>query len=175
MSEEERRSALEASAGLRDLMLQTSREEVNLPATQAGAPVWGVLMEMGRPKTTVTVLGLSDGTASLYFSSGGGFLGGHFQPAIRHAGIQFCETANQYLDHFRPVQEYPYPPVGSVTFYLRTDDGTLAATAPMDLLADGGHPLSPLYEAGQAIITEYRLYDQAQERARRGENPLPPR
>ena len=36
---------------------------------------FGVIMETGYPEAVVTLIALSDGTASLYFSNGGGVIG----------------------------------------------------------------------------------------------------
>ena len=62
--------------GLRNRMLPGSRAKFSLPAAPGADETWGIVMDGGVTKGTATVPALSDGTASVYLSSGGGFIGG---------------------------------------------------------------------------------------------------
>jgi hypothetical protein len=39
------------------------------------APILALLMETGYPEAVATLVAVADGTSSLYFSNGGGFIG----------------------------------------------------------------------------------------------------
>jgi hypothetical protein len=57
----------------------TTRADIGVSsASSEGVPL-GVLMETGYDSATVTLFALSDGTTSLYFSNGGGVIGGQGQ------------------------------------------------------------------------------------------------
>jgi hypothetical protein len=107
---------------------------------------------------TATVAAYADGTASVYLSSGGGFLGGgQSRESIRKAAMKTVEIAGEMKSFLHPTTTYPLPESGQVTFYVRTDAGVLTATV---LVADLRSHRSPLYKLGdsaQNIITEYRL------------------
>jgi hypothetical protein len=69
--------------------------------------VFGVLMETGYPEAVMSLPALSDGTASLYFSNGGGIIGagGHPGPAV--AARSLVAFAAHNLDHLVAAVEYP--------------------------------------------------------------------
>ena len=56
-------------------------------------------METGYDAVTVTLFALSDGTTSLYFSNGGGVIGGQGYEAVRRANEAFLNQANHSLQH----------------------------------------------------------------------------
>lgn len=89
------------------------------PATALGR-VWGVLMEIGYPEPVATLVALSDGTTSLYFSNGGGVIGAGEHGAVRDAASHLLTVANAHIANFEPTSATPLPTVGRVRFYLRT-------------------------------------------------------
>ena len=54
---------------LRDRILTTDPREIGLSSTEGGPETWAVVMDMGWPDATVTLVGVGDGTTSLYFSN----------------------------------------------------------------------------------------------------------
>ena len=63
----------EVFAGLRDQALKVSRQSIGLPAPPVPSQAWGVVMDWGVDNGTATIVAFSDGNASIYLSSGGGF------------------------------------------------------------------------------------------------------
>jgi hypothetical protein len=61
---------------LRTLMLRGSRSKFSLAPTSKPTEPWGVVMDWGVKNGTATIVAMSDGSASVYFSSGGGYIGG---------------------------------------------------------------------------------------------------
>jgi hypothetical protein len=145
----------ETYSGLRDIALRTNRER---PAKSDGGPVpFGILMETGHPKAVVTLAAFDSGDASLYFSNGGGVLGGIGHETVRTAAVSFVESSRALLPSMSKTQETPLPPVGVVRFYVLTGDGIFTAEAPENELGNGGSCLSPLFYAGCDVITQLRL------------------
>src|SRR3982751_5386812 len=70
---------------LRDQLLRSSWAELGI--RPRGSGIWGVLMELGFAKGVATVVGLADGTASLYLTSGGGVLGAGTRESVRRAAV----------------------------------------------------------------------------------------
>jgi len=140
--------------GLRTFALQ----DPHIEPGKAGEPSV-VLMDLTTPRgARATVAAYADGTASIYLSNGGGFLGGgQAHESIRKAAIQTVEIAGELKGLMHPTTEYPLPQQGQVTFYVRTDDQVLTATAPEEDLRSHRSPLYKLGNSAQAIITEYRL------------------
>jgi Flp pilus assembly protein TadD len=137
-------------------MTSTRRKELDLPAS-AEAPVWGVLMEFGYPGASVTLFCLADGHTSLYYSNGGGVLGGRPHDGVRQAVTPFIEMANRCFKHLTPEESFPVPAAEHTTFYALTDSGVFTGGGLTDDLGDDRHPLSPLYHAGHEVLTQLRL------------------
>jgi hypothetical protein len=147
----------EAYVGLRNMILHGPREKLNLPATSRPTEPWGVVMDFAVSHGTVTVTSLSDGNASIYLSSGGGYLGGVGKPAIHSAAQNFVRTASEFQAAMNPAAEFPLPERGQVSFYVLTDAGVFTGRAAEEELRQRHHPLTKLFAAGQEVITQYRL------------------
>ena len=128
-----------------------------LPAAPDGT-ILAVLMDGHVPNGTYTALAFWDGDASLYLSSGGGFIGGARQfPEIREAALMTIAVAVTSLAHFSATEVFDLPAPGDVRFFIRMKDGVKSATVAASHLQNGIHPLAVLSAAMQRIVTTYRL------------------
>jgi hypothetical protein len=121
--------------------------------------VWGVLMELGYPDdATVSVIALADGNASISVSTAPQqVIGGGDRPPVRNAALHVTEAAEEVVPHLTKTTQFPVPKLDQVTFYILTRNGVVTDTATQEELAGGGDPLSPLFMAGQDVITQLRL------------------
>ena len=143
---------------LRDQALRVKREQIGLPVPPHPGDPFAVVMDWDLSEGTATVVAISDGTASMYYSSGGGAIGGaQSRDSIRQAAQQAVTTAAEFRPQMQKVTKYPLPQRGQVVFYLLTDDGVFTQSAPQESLASARHPLSKLGNAMQNVITQYRL------------------
>ena len=110
---------------------------------------------------TATIVAFSDGSASVYFSSGGGLLGGQAYESIRRAACQAVAVAAEFQPQMQLTTDFPLPQPGIVVFYLLTDSGVFTSSAFESALKAHSHALSILCDAMQAIITAYRLTPEA--------------
>jgi len=128
-----------------------------LPAAPDGT-IFAVLMDGHVPNGTYTAIAFWDGDASLYMSSGGGFIGGARQfPEIREAALMAIGVAADSLAHFSVTEEFELPGPGDVRFFIRTREGVRSATVASSCIQNGTHPLVVLSAAMQRIVTTYRL------------------
>ena len=117
-------------------------------------------MDWGVRRATATVVAVSDGTASIYYSTGGGSIGGGYaRPSIRDAALHVVSIAGKFLDHMQLTSDFPLPEKDGFIIYVVTERGVFMAKASLDLLRTNRHPLSELNIAMQQIITQYRLLD----------------
>lgn len=122
--------------------------------------VQSVLMDWHVDHGTVTVLAAADGSASLYLSSGGGFLGGgQRHPEIREAALHAVAVATSLQSQFEQTEMTALPSLGDVTFYVTMGCGIRMVVASEARLRAGTDPLAALGGAMQRIVTEYRLRD----------------
>lgn len=157
--------------GLRNTMLARSRSKFNLPLTTPPTEPWGVLMDWGVNNGTATVVAITDGSASVYFSSGGGYIGGGGQEPIRLAAQKAVEVAQGLRVQGQPTRTYPLPQTHGVFFYVLTDAGVSLFRTSEQELNSSSDPLRKLGDAMQVVITEYRLWDQRR-KTKSGENTL---
>jgi len=143
------------------MMLQGSRAKFGLPAGSSPTEPWGVVMDQGFEKGTFTTVAVCDGSASLYFSNGGGYIGGQGQEPIRKAAEDAVRTARDLQDKMSATSEYPVAEKGQVIFYVMTDSGVFTAKASAIDLKTGSGQFVPLWRAMQNVVTEYRLWDQS--------------
>ena len=140
---------------LRERLFTADSAEIGI--TPIPGEAWGIVMDMGQPTTVVTLMSLSDGSASLYFSTGGGIIGGEGQPPVREAAVAFVRVASANLGHLKQVSAHPLPAPGQTSFYVFTPEGVFGAEVAEQDLGQGRHALSPLFQAGQGVITQFRL------------------
>ena len=119
-------------------------------------PAVSALFEIGFAEGAATLACFADGTTSLYLTSGGGVIGAGEHESVRHAADRFLEVAARLAAQLTLDEATPLPGPGEVRFYVTGAGGVLTAAAPEAVLAAGGHPLSPLFAAGQAVITAIR-------------------
>lgn len=155
----------EVSKGLRDLALGFKPQDIGTTDPVKGP--YGVVMDMDVGGKTATITSFSSGDASLYFSSGGGILGsGQGSEAVASAAKRFVEASTPFLGDMSKTEAHPLPGVGRVAFYVLMPDGIFTATRDKQALGENKDKLSPLYGAGQDVITQIRLLQERQDKER---------
>jgi hypothetical protein len=127
---------------LREQMLTVGADTLAEPA--AGR-ILALLMETADEEAVVTLVGLADGTTSLYFSNGGGMIG----------------AAEGFLESFTAAPDDPgLPRDGEAQCVAVTEDGRSTLRAAENDLEEGRHPAAPLFYAAHDVITEMRLVEE---------------
>jgi hypothetical protein len=147
---------------LRQMAFSQTRKSLNLPVVAAPFEPYGVILEMGMERGCATLFMFADGSASLYFSTGGGFIGGQGQPKVNEAAKTAVAQCARYVPVMAPVTAYPAPQEGQHLLYLLTDEGLRGGAGQDEEFAAGRHLLTPLWRACQEVITQYRLLQQRQ-------------
>jgi hypothetical protein len=142
------------------MTLGITRQKAGLAATVGPTEPWGVIMDWVISNATATIVAFSNGHASIYLSTGGGFIGGESHKSVRNAAKKMVAVAAECQPHTHATSEYPLPQKQSeMLFYLLTDSGIFTASASKEDLSNRHHSLSKLHDAAQGIITEYRLIE----------------
>lgn len=150
----------EVYVGLRRQALAVTREQLD-PETASEGQVLGMLMETGYPEAVATLVGLADGTTSMYFSNGGGMIGAGQHEDVAAATRRWLELGEQSLERLpQAAGELPLPDEGITQLVAVTETGLRAARAPEEELGGGGHPLSALFYAAHEVITAIRVIDE---------------
>ena len=150
-------SPAEVSAGLRKSALTVFPSQIASNPAYRDAAALGVLMETGYEKAVATLVSFITGDASIYFSSGGGIIGGQGQTEVRIAARRFTQFAGVHVSEMSKCTDYPLPGIGQTTFYVITATGIYTLSAAEQVLGGGGHDFSPLFHAGHYLITRLRM------------------
>ncbi|MGH9727889.1 MAG: hypothetical protein ACRD4V_04790 [Candidatus Acidiferrales bacterium] len=111
---------------------------------------------LGLDSGSITVVAICDENASVYLSTGGGYIGAQAQESIRHAAENMITLAKELRPQMQPTTSYPLPQSDEVIFYVLTDAGVFTATASVTSLSSQQNPMAKLGNAAQEIITQYR-------------------
>jgi hypothetical protein len=145
----------EVYEGLRRQVLHLAPDQLGDPF--ADGPILALLMETGYPEAVATLVGVVDGSASMYFSSGGGIVGAGTHASVEEANRRWLEMGVAFLPALAVVKDPPLPAEGMTQFVAVTPQGLRAAVAPEEELGEGRHRLSPFFHAAQDVITQIRL------------------
>jgi hypothetical protein len=146
----------EVFSELRSQALRLTADQLG-DAVPSEAGILALLMETGYQEAVATLVAVADGTTSLYFSNGGGFVGAGTHPTVAEASRSWLEAGRTFLPALSDVTEPPLPGVGLTRLLAVTPDGLRGAVAPEDDLGGNRHELSPLFHAAHEVITQIRL------------------
>src|SRR5690348_5862647 len=99
---------------LRNQALSASWRKLGFAPTEKNPNIWGVLMEVGYPRTVVSLVCLIDGTVNLYFGNGGGITGGGDYDAIRMKAEEFIHISETFLKKLNRTKQTPLPGIDRV-------------------------------------------------------------
>ena len=139
---------------LRKQILELTAEKLKVSTSQ---PVLAVVMETGYPEAVATLVAVIDGSASLYFSNGGGIIGAGDNPEPNQAAKKLVAEAAGFLKGCPPTKVFPLPKKANTRFFLVTPKGILTAEAKEDDLGNDQHRLSPLFHVAHELITQIHL------------------
>ena len=141
---------------LRSMVLNLNPNDIGLTKESFPYPVFALIMETGFPEGSFTLSSIADGSTSLYFSHGGGIIGGGEHEDVRKASAYLLSAAQHFSEEAVRVAAFPKPRAGEVIFYFITFDGVRSYTALEDDLGNEKDRLSPLFFAAHDVIAELR-------------------
>lgn len=150
----------EMSDELRTMVLNLNPKDIGLTKENFPHPVYALVMETGFPEGSFTLSSVADGSTSLYFSNGGGIIGGGEHEDVRKASNYLLSGAQHFYDKAKKVAEFPKPDAGNVIFYFVAFDGVRSYVASEDDLGNEKDELSSLFFAAHNVITELRKIDE---------------
>src|SRR5262245_746002 len=104
-----------------------SPKDVGLSAKPGEA--WGVVMDTAYSEGAASLVSLADGSASIYFSTGGGVIGGHSHETVANAAKAFVRAANRDLSKLLVPPDESLPKPGYTRFFVLTVEGKHFAEA----------------------------------------------
>lgn len=144
----------EAYSDMRAQVLRLTAAGLHLPARPH--LTIAAMMETAYAEAVASLVTIADGSASIYFSTGGGVIGRGEHESVRAPARAFLDLAAASRAELQPTDTFPLPAARQVRFYLVTTDGVMTGEAPEDAVGHMRHPLFPLFHSGHAVIAAMR-------------------
>jgi hypothetical protein len=141
---------------LRKMALETKPDQLGLSLPSEKTTVYGIVMDWDLKNGTASIISFLTGDASIYFSSGGGIIGGGTHENVKIIAKQFVEKAQQMLDKSLKTEQTPLPEKNTVVFYLLTDKGIYTGQDKMENFSNQTSKWLGLFLIGNEVINELR-------------------
>ena len=147
--------------GLRSHALSTTPQDLKIELGKDNLVVYGVIMDFDMGNVVLTVVAFQTGDASLYLSTGQGFIGGFAHENIKQSALDFVKEAQNYSGKANPCDNTPQPDTGCVRFYFLTNKGKYSYQDKVTNLENQNSEWYNLFNLGNNVITQYRLTTQS--------------
>ncbi|HEX3072546.1 MAG TPA: hypothetical protein VHP30_02930 [Ignavibacteriales bacterium] len=142
---------------MRDLAFSITPDKLHLNMKEMENQIYGTLIEFKLESAFVTIAAFISGDASIYFSSGGGFIGGFAYDTIKNSAIRLNRIANEYLCDAKLTTNFDIPKDEEVKFYFLTSQGIYLIEDDRKKINRFRSKYSSLFVIGNDIITGYRI------------------
>jgi len=129
--------------------------------------VWGVAVETGYGKGSATLAALANGTASMYFSAGGGIIGAGRYEKPNDLAKKLVLRAADFTGYCKPTDTFPLPRQGETRLYLFTPAEKCVVSVPEADVGDESKPLFPLFALARELIEQIQAVGQARTEKKR--------
>jgi hypothetical protein len=142
--------------GLRTQAFNITPEELQL-TTLNDLEVFGIIMDWNMGKAIITVTSFKTGDASIYMSTGQGFIGGIGNKTVTNAAKKFVSLGEKYLSKASKTEKIDPITGKKVGFYFLTKSGKYYLEEELSRIENNQSGLTELFNAANQVITEYRL------------------
>lgn len=141
---------------LREQALNITSEMLELDISSE-KEIYGIIMDWNMGNVIVTVISFKTGDASIYLSTGQGYIGGIGHKTITNAAKNFIQSGERILPKANKTDNKDIIKKTGVGFYFLTKSGKYYIEDDFSSIENGKSDLLELFEAGNEVITEYRL------------------
>jgi hypothetical protein len=134
--------------------MSSTPELAGWAAQPEGRLVYGGILDWALDRGMATLFALDDGTASLYWSTGGGVIGGKFHESVNRAAKEFVLSFEPFVGNMEPDVTGEPGPRGATDLRALTSGGRLVVRATTDEFGNGHHLMSGVFNSAQALIFE---------------------
>lgn len=142
---------------LRNLALNATAEQLQLKLTDNKVEIYGVIMDWDLEEGTATLISFSTGDASLYLSSGGGYIGSGGYDNVKTAINSLIAISEKHLNKATLSETTELPEKNGLTFYFLTNKGKYRATEKMANIENESSSWLDLFNEANKLITEIRV------------------
>lgn len=146
--------------GVRTLALELKPESFGEKCGDSSRVI-AVLMETGYPEGVATFIATMDGSASLYYETGGGIVGASEEELVARLAIEYVNFSYDYSKEAELTKEFPLPEKKRVRFYFVTCNGVRTLESSESDLGYNKHAFSQLFHKAHSVIAAAIKVDKA--------------
>lgn len=142
--------------GMRSQAINVTPDQLQL-RLENDKDIFGIVMDWNMGDVIVTVVSFKTGDASVYMSTGQAFIGGYAHEPVINAAKQFVIIGEKYLSKATKTDKTEPTNENKVNFYFLTKSSKYYIEDDFTNIENNTSDLLGLFEAGNKVITEYRL------------------
>jgi hypothetical protein len=141
---------------LRKMAFSTTAEQLELIEID-NDKVYGLVTEMFMNKGTATIVGFLSGDASIYLSSGGGFIGGGNHEDVNSKVKEIIDQIQKYKSKSIKIENADLPKQNEINFNFLTKNGIYQINGNMNEIMSEKSEFTELYKEVDKIMTLIRI------------------
>ena len=142
--------------GLREMALSASSDSFEAPS-QTRNGIFGVVIDVPTAQGSIALVTFSDGTSSIYTTTGGGIIGGGAHAVVKDASSKLLDQLALVSEEFNFENDGEAPPPEFVRFHVLALNGRSFADLQVEhFWKPSTSALNPVVAASQNLISAMR-------------------
>ena len=142
---------------MRKMALTVTAEELGFQIPEDSIKVYGIISDLDMGGGTATVVTYLTGDASIYLSSGGGFIGAGQHESVKKVTKEFVDNGHLISFKGKPYENTDLPTNGNANFYFLSNARNTKITESIAKMESGESEFSKLFADLNTVMTEIRL------------------
>jgi hypothetical protein len=142
---------------MRKMALDVTAEQLGFKIPEDSIKVYGIVTDLDMDGGTATIVTYLTGDASIYLSSGGGFIGAGQHESVRKVSKEFVENGHLLSFKGKKFEKPDLPTKGNANFYFLSNMGQTRITENMSKMENGKSEYSKLFADLNVVMNEIRL------------------
>ncbi|WP_229720529.1 hypothetical protein [Winogradskyella helgolandensis] len=142
---------------MRKMALTVSPEQLGFLIPEDSIKVYGIITDLDMNGGTATVVTYLTGDASIYLSSGGGFIGAGQHESVKKVTKEFVDNGHLISFKGKQYENTDLPTNGNANFYFLSNSKNTKITESIVKMESGESEFSKLFVDLNNVMTEIRL------------------
>ena len=142
---------------MRKMALTVTAEQLGFQIPEDSIKVYGIITDLDMGGGTATVVTYLTGDASIYLSSGGGFIGAGQHENVKKVTKEFVENGHLISFKGKQYENTDLPTNGNANFYFLSNSRNTKITESIAKMESGESEFSKLFADLNNVMTEIRL------------------
>lgn len=142
---------------MRKMAFEVTTEQLGLQIPKDSTKVYGIITDLDMNGGTATIVTYVTGDASIYLSSGGGFIGAGQHESVKKVTKEFVDNGHLISFKGKQYENTDLPINGNANFYFLSNAKNTKITESIAKMESGESEFSKLFADLNNVMTEIRL------------------